>query len=504
MSLDQHGHNLPSCHSSYVRFDIIRRILTKFFGNEVIMVMGITDIDDKIIKRANEMNISPPALARIYEEDFKQDMAALKVLPPTIYMRVTENIPQIISFIEQIIANGHAYATSKGNVYFDVRSWGNKYGKLTSIYPNAQEETADTDKQHVQDFALWKAAKPQEIFWASPWGKGRPGWHIECSTISSTVFGNQLDIHTGGIDLVFPHHENEIAQCGAYHQCEQWCSYFLHSGHLHIKGNREKMSKSLKNYITIKAFYTLNLKLMWNFTCVHPEEFKDFLKKFSSDEFRMFCLRSNYRSATEFSDESMDDAKNLLWAISSFINDANTYIKGQLVCEPIREDVLWERLANTKVNVKAAFADDFDTSRAVSAIMDLIHHGNRQLKAVTKEFGSPRSPIVYAAIISYIENLFNTLGISLGERQVISEDRTPVMFSGVIDELVNFRIKVRNYARAMPEATEVESTMQSQEAKLEEKEKRQLLLLEREPLLQACDNLRRDLAAFGINIKSCL
>ncbi|XP_006017295.1 probable cysteine--tRNA ligase, mitochondrial isoform X1 [Alligator sinensis] len=479
MSLDQHGHNLPSCHSSYVRFDIIRRILTKFFGNEVIMVMGITDIDDKIIKRANEMNISPPALARIYEEDFKQDMAALKVLPPTIYMRVTENIPQIIYFIEQIIANGHAYATSKGNVYFDVRSWGNKYGKLTSTYPNAQEETADTDKQHVQDFALWKAAKPQEIFWASPWGKGRPGWHIECSTISSTVFGNQLDIHTGGIDLAFPHHENEIAQCEAYHQCEQWCNYFLHSGHLHIKGNREKMSKSLKNYITIK----------------------DFLKKFSSDEFRMFCLRSNYRSATEFSDESMDDAKNLLWAISSFINDANTYIKGQLVCEPIREDVLWERLANTKVNVKAAFADDFDTSRAVSAIMDLIHHGNRQLKAVTKEVGSPRSPIVYAAIISYIENLFNTVGISLGERQVISEDRTPVMFSGVIDELVNFRIKVRNYARAMPEATEVESTVQSQEAKLEEKEKRRLLLLEREPLLQACDNLRRDLAAFGINIK---
>ncbi|XP_025051867.1 probable cysteine--tRNA ligase, mitochondrial isoform X4 [Alligator sinensis] len=434
MSLDQHGHNLPSCHSSYVRFDIIRRILTKFFGNEVIMVMGITDIDDKIIKRANEMNISPPALARIYEEDFKQDMAALKVLPPTIYMRVTENIPQIIYFIEQIIANGHAYATSKGNVYFDVRSWGNKYGKLTSTYPNAQEETADTDKQHVQDFALWKAAKPQEIFWASPWGKGRPGWHIECSTISSTVFGNQLDIHTGGIDLAFPHHENEIAQCEAYHQCEQWCNYFLHS-------------------------------------------------------------------ATEFSDESMDDAKNLLWAISSFINDANTYIKGQLVCEPIREDVLWERLANTKVNVKAAFADDFDTSRAVSAIMDLIHHGNRQLKAVTKEVGSPRSPIVYAAIISYIENLFNTVGISLGERQVISEDRTPVMFSGVIDELVNFRIKVRNYARAMPEATEVESTVQSQEAKLEEKEKRRLLLLEREPLLQACDNLRRDLAAFGINIK---
>ncbi|PKK32859.1 putative cysteine--tRNA ligase, mitochondrial, partial [Columba livia] len=131
-----------------------------------------------------------------------------------------------------------------------------------------------TDKRHSKDFALWKAAKPQELSWTSPWGKGRPGWHIECSTISSAVFGKQLDIHTGGIDLAFPHHENEIAQCEAYHQCEQWGNYFLHSGHLHVKGSQEKMSKSLKNYVTIK----------------------DFLKKFSSDQFRMFCLRSRYSS----------------------------------------------------------------------------------------------------------------------------------------------------------------------------------------------------------------
>nr|XP_042717376.1 probable cysteine--tRNA ligase, mitochondrial isoform X6 [Chrysemys picta bellii] len=313
-----HAHLGHAC--SYVRFDIIRRIITKVFGNEVVMVMGITDIDDKIIKRANEMNISPLALARVYEEDFKQDMAALKVLPPTVYMRVTENIPQIISFIERIMASGHAYATSKGNVYFDVKSRGERYGKLTSVYPDVQEEMVDRDKRHVKDFALWKAAKPQEHYWASPWGKGRPGWHIECSTISSTVFGSQLDIHTGGIDLAFPHHENEIAQCEVYHQCEQWGNYFLHSGHLLIKGNQEKMSKSLKNYITIK----------------------DFLTKNSADEFRMFCLRSKYRSAIEFGDDSMNDAKNLLQAISSFISDANAYMKGQLVCDPIKEDVLWE------------------------------------------------------------------------------------------------------------------------------------------------------------------
>ncbi|NXE49980.1 SYCM protein, partial [Casuarius casuarius] len=497
---------------SYVRFDIIRRIMTRFFGIEVIMVMGITDIDDKIIKRANEMSISPVALARIYEEDFKQDMAALKVLPPTVYMRVTENIPQIVSFIKRIIASGQAYATSEGNVYFDVKSWGKRYGVLTTIYPDAEDEAVDTDKRHGKDFALWKAAKPQELSWTSPWGRGRPGWHIECSTVASAVFGKHLDIHTGGIDLAFPHHENEIAQCEVYHQCEQWGNYFLHSGHLHVKGSQEKMSKSLKNYITIK----------------------DFLKKFSSDQFRMFCLRSKYSSGkrgkknsflryaclfthtsqvlriqwcsevVEFSDETMDDAKHLLQAISSFIKDANAYIKGQLVCDPVREDILWERLANTKVNVKAAFADDFDTSGAVAAIMDLIHHGNRQLKAVTKEAGSPRSSVVYGSMISYIEGFFSALGMSLGEKQIALEGGNSAMLSNVIDELVSFRTKVRNYALALPEATEtmhMEGAMGSKGPKQEQKEKRQQLMQERKPLLEACDHLRRDLAAFGIHIK---
>ncbi|NXY22606.1 SYCM protein, partial [Atrichornis clamosus] len=477
---------------SYVRFDIIRRIMTRFFGIEVIMVMGITDIDDKIIKRANEMNVSPVALARIYEEDFKQDMATLKVLPPTVYMRVTDNIPQIISFINTIIASGQAYATSQGNVYFDVKSWGKRYGVLTAVNPDTQDEAVASDKRHGKDFALWKAAKPQELSWNSPWGKGRPGWHIECSTISSAVFGKQLDIHTGGIDLAFPHHENEIAQCEVYHQCEQWGNYFLHSGHLHVKGSQEKMSKSLKNYVTIK----------------------DFLKKFSSDQFRMFCLRGRYSSgkekgpyllgSVEFSEDSMDDAKNLLQAISSFIRDSNAYIKGQLVCDPVREDVLWERLANTKVTVKAAFADDFDTSRAVAAIMDLIHHGNRQLKAVTKDAGSPRSSVVYGSIISYIEGFFNALGMSFGERQVSVGGANSAVLSHVMEELVRFRTKVRRYALALPEAADAvpaQGKAGAEEPDREQKEKRKQLMQERKPLLEACDSLRGDLAAFGIHIK---
>ncbi|NXM67541.1 SYCM protein, partial [Serilophus lunatus] len=482
---------------SYVRFDIIRRIMTRFFGIEVVMVMGITDIDDKIIKRANEMNVSPVALARFYEEDFKQDMAALKVLPPTVYMRVTDNIPQIISFIKTIVASGQAYATSQGNVYFDVKSWGKRYGVLTTVNPDTQDEAVDSDKRHGKDFALWKAAKPQELSWNSPWGKGRPGWHIECSTISSAVFGKQLDIHTGGIDLAFPHHENEIAQCEVYHQCEQWGNYFLHSGHLHVKGSQEKMSKSLKNYITIK----------------------DFLNKFSSDQFRMFCLRSRYSSGVsgfdesgvlsensatvEFSDESMDDAKNVLQATSSFITDASAYIKGQLMCDPVREDILWERLANTKGTVKAAFADDFDTSRAVAAIMDLIHHGNRQLKAVTKDAGSPRSSVVYGSIISYIEGFFNALGMSFGERKVAMGGDNSAVLSNVLDELVRFRTKVRHYALALPEAAAavpVEGVVGAEEPQ-EQKEKRKQLMRERKPLLEACDSLRGDLAAFGIHIK---
>ncbi|XP_039182677.1 probable cysteine--tRNA ligase, mitochondrial isoform X1 [Crotalus tigris] len=473
-----HAHLGHAC--SYVKFDIIRRVITKIFGKEVVMVMGITDIDDKIIKRAHEMEISPETLARCYEEDFKQDMAALKVLPPTIYMRVTENVPQIISFIQQLVTNGYGYATSQGNVYFDVRSRGDRYGKLTNIYPEAQEEFGLSDKCHKKDFALWKAARPHEICWDSPWGKGRPGWHIECSTISSLVFGGHLDIHTGGIDLAFPHHENEIAQCEAYHQCEQWGNYFLHSGHLHIRGSK-KMSKSLKNYITIK----------------------DFLKEFSSDQFRMFCLRTKYSSGVEYSNDTMNDAKNILHIIHSFISTANAYMKGQFDCDAIREEELWEKLALTKTTVAAACADDFDTPRAIRAILDLIHYGNRQLKTVTKETRSPRSAIVFGAIVSYVMEFFNMVGVTFAESQVLPEHKHSALLSSVIDELVSFRIKVRNFALATPDTEESPSAQIADllEVKQQQKEERRQRLQERMPLLLACDRLRQDLAIYGINIK---
>lgn len=470
-----HAHLGHAC--SYVRFDIIRRIMTQFFGINVVMVMVITDVDDKIIKRSKELNMSPVSLARAYEQEFKQDMMALKVLPPTIYMRVTEHIPEIISFVQKIISNGHAYATSQGNVYFDVQSVGERYGKFIGTFSDLNSEPAESDKRSPRDFALWKSAKPEEPFWVSPWGKGRPGWHIECSTVASSVFGKQLDIHTGGIDLAFPHHENEIAQCEAYHQCERWGNYFLHSGHLHLKGNEEKMSKSLKNYITVK----------------------DYLKTYSAEEFRMFCLRSKYKSAVEYSQDSMTEARSILKIISSFIDDANAYLKGQLTCEPIQEDILWHSLNKTKVNVKAALADDFDTLRAVDAVMDLIHHGNRQLKTVSKEVQHARSPLVYGAMVTYIEQVLEQLGISMQQKQSVAEDKSSALLCNVVEEIVDFRSKVRSYALSSEEMGK--DLGLTKEELNQRKERRKRILKEREPLLHACDTLRQNLAGYGINIK---
>ncbi|XP_056314842.1 probable cysteine--tRNA ligase, mitochondrial isoform X3 [Danio aesculapii] len=444
-----HAHLGHAC--SYVRFDILQRILSRLFGINVIHVMVITDIDDKIIQRS------------------------LEVLPPVVYMRVTENIPQIIAFIERIIGNGHAYVTSQGNVYFNTQSVSHRYGKLVNLGESAGEQDSYIlgvqDKVNSRDFALWKASKPFEPHWESPWGQGRPGWHIECSTIASSVFGHQLDIHSGGIDLAFPHHENEIAQSEAYHHCEQWGNYFLHSGHLHLKGSVEKMSKSLKNYVTIK----------------------DFLASYTANEFRLFCLLTKYRSAIDYSDASMNEAQSTLSTISAFFHNARAYMQGHMHCQPIEEGLLWERLSNTQTSVHKMLADDFDTPKAMDAIMSLIYLGNCQLQPATKVDG-PRSPAVFGAMLSYVMEMMSVFGVDLLDKTEV-QDSSGVL-NNVVEELVHFRSEVRKFALSVEDQAPQESQTGNKNQKRHQQPDRLHL-----PLLKACDALRNNLAPLGVHIK---
>ncbi|KAI3365910.1 hypothetical protein L3Q82_000727 [Scortum barcoo] len=459
-----HAHLGHAC--SYVRFDILQRVLSRLFGITVIHAMVITDIDDKIIKRSREENVSPTVIASMYEDEFKRDMLSLKVIPPAVYLRVTENVHHIVAFIEGIIKNGHAYATKEGDVYFDIQSIGDRYGKFAGAV-DSEGEPGRTNKRDSRDFALWKPSKPQEPYWESPWGRGRPGWHIECSTVASSVFGSQLDIHSGGIDLAFPHHENEVAQSEAYHQCGQWANYFLHSGHLHLKGSAEKMSKSLKNYVTIK----------------------DFLQSHSASEFRMFCLLSKYRSAVDYSDSSVSAARTSLGTISTFIHDAQAYMKGQLQCSPVQEAFLWERLTETKSSVLRALADDFDTPRAINAVMKLVYHGNCQLQPVLKSDRQARSPAVFGAMVSYIRDILDVFGIDLLHSKEADVASSCENLEGVVEQLNRFRSEVRAFALARQDGPTAGSP------------KKPGLYPERIPLLKACDTLRADLAPLGVLIK---
>lgn len=357
----------------YMKCDIIQRILRKHFHLNLITAMNITDIDDKIIARSSSLNVPFQEFAKKYEQDFWHDIDALNIQRADLIIRVSDFIPQIIAFIEKLLAKKYAYIASDGSVYFaNPRS----NGKLRNLL-GKNEQTNDTInsslvRKSIADYALWKAAKPGEPHWNVPWTyendsnvstAGRPGWHTECAAMATEIFGNTIDVHAGGIDLMFPHHENEESQCCAYHERKQWVNYWLHIGHL-VTTDNIKMSKSLKNVITIK----------------------EYLKHYSSDQLRMACLLNGYHTQLQFSDELLLDAGAVLKRFVSFFDDTQRFLKystSQKQCISNRNELI-ELIHSTPIKIDQSLKNDFDTRTCVFHLMDLVGAINKAINPTDK------------------------------------------------------------------------------------------------------------------------
>ncbi|MTK63346.1 MAG: cysteine--tRNA ligase [Methanobacterium sp.] len=365
---------------TYISFDVIVRYM-KYSGYSVFYVQNITDLDDKILKRADELETSPLELARRYEEKYLHDMDLLGVEHVNLYARATEHIPEIIRQIGVLVDKGYAYETDKG-VYFDESKF-EDFGKLSNRNIedlNVHRIGPDSSKRNPGDFALWKKreriSEEQEMIWDSPWGTGRPGWHIEDTAITETYFGPQYDIHGGGLDLIFPHHEAEIAQMEASSGKKPMVRYWMHTGFLNVKG--EKMSKSLGNFITI---YEL-------------------LEEYSPEVFRFFVLSTHYRSPIDFSSEILHQSSQGLNRIYNLIEKINCELDSDTSISLDNDSDYIQKLAAVREEFFEAMDNDFNTPAAISTIFDLIRDVNRdihesnisknsltKLKAIIMEFG---------------------------------------------------------------------------------------------------------------------
>jgi len=363
---------------TYIAFDVVARYL-KYRGYSVFYLQNITDVDDKIIQRASEQNVSPGVLARKFEQSYLEDMRALGVTSVSYYARATEHISEIIGQIERLMEKGFAYETEK-SVYFDESRF-QDFGKLSHQSAGDLEKhriEPDPAKRNPGDFSLWKKRQDgEEVTWDSPWGKGRPGWHIEDTAITETYFGAQYDIHGGAMDLIFPHHEAEIAQMEAASGKKPLVRYWMHTGFLNVKG--EKMSKSLGNFTTIR----------------------DMLKRYDAEAFRFFVLMSHYRSPIDYSEDALQQAGKSLERIrqAARIIDENIEkgtASGSMQASMQGEIEDMDTYADTYADPGVALAkarflehmdNDFNTPYALRAVFELVREVNRRIneKSITQK-----------------------------------------------------------------------------------------------------------------------
>ena len=382
-------------------FDTVRRYF-EFRGYEMNYVSNFTDVDDKIIARAREEGVEASVISTRYIAECKKDMEALNIRPATRHPLATEEIEGMREMISELIARGHAYRVSDGTVYFRVGSFA-EYGKLS--HKNREElqsgfreiKVSGEEKEDSNDFVLWKPKKEGEPFWTSPWSEGRPGWHIECSVMSKKYLGEQIDIHGGGEDLIFPHHENEIAQSeSASGKC--FANYWMHNAFLNI--DNKKMSKSLGNFFTVRdiaAHYDLQI-------------------------LRFFMLSAHYRSPLNFSDGLMDSAKNALERILTGMEKLReAFAKGlQKELSP-KEHAYLEEAQGFRDNYIAAMEDDFNTADAITAIFDLIRLSNTTI-------GGEDSSKAYAKdLLDILEPLCDVLGILTERKKEVLEEQVQAL-----------------------------------------------------------------------------
>ncbi len=399
------------CHIGHARvmvgFDVITRFL-RHIGYEVTYVRNITDVDDKIFRRAAENGETFESLTARFIDAMHEDEEALSVLPPDQEPRATAHMDQILEMIQTLIDKGYAYVAANGDVYYVVRKF-DGYGKLSKkniedLIAGASERTDDIDdKRDPLDFALWKAAKEGEASWDSPWGKGRPGWHIECSAMSTCCLGDTFDIHGGGPDLKFPHHENEIAQSEAA-TGKHYVNYWMHAGAVRV--NKEKMSKSLGNFFTIR----------------------EVLEKYPAEVIRYFLVSSHYRSQVDYSEESLAEAHAALERFYQALRGVE--------CHDLADDSIPDAMSEYVERFRRAMSDDFNTPEALAVLFDLV----RKLNSAKQENSDA---------VSLLASLLKKLGSVLGVLQLDPESffKGEAKEGGLADAEVERLIAERAQAR---------------------------------------------------------